>query len=144
MKPGDDAHKRETITIRAASEILNLMSLPRRRRKRIQVALALSSISGNEKKNHEKRLNKLVNACGCAEGAAGALLLPTITGLLLSLSARTWTPKVLILTILALFLAFVLGGILGKWAGLNAARERLKRLTKKLFDLYSGGVETVK
>ncbi len=102
------------------------------RRHRVQVRLALPWLSVDESTDYERRLNRLMNACGCIEGAAMAVALPSFLALLSWSLVTDWSVITWILLSVAGLMAFIAGGVLGKWAGVALARRRLYSLTRQL------------
>lgn len=81
---------------------------------------------------HARALAKLAKACGCAEGAVGALTFSAIILVRFFYSFRDFSLLDLLLLAGELLAAFLIGGFAGKFVGLAIARARFRRLHGRL------------
>jgi len=97
-----------------------------------QLRAALAALPEPTRSRYERALYRLSTACGCVEGAVGALL---AVALVLARFAHTFTHwSLLEAALLAgqLLFAFLIGGFIGKFLGLAIARARLGTLCKRI------------
>jgi hypothetical protein len=112
-----------------------------RRRPTPRIELALPTLEPGEARRWEQRLNRLLNGCGCDEGAVGLL-----GGLAVSLAMTLlgWPyPLSLAAAISAVASAAVGGAVAGKLTGQQRGRRRARREALELIARLAGPPSTV-
>ncbi len=94
---------------------------------RVSTALPLST-----RPEDVRALEKLNKACGCAEGAVGAVTLPAIILVRFIYASGEESLLALLLLLIELLAAFLIGGFVGKYVGLAIARARVRRLRNRI------------
>lgn len=95
-------------------------------------AVVLKALPPTMRPEDARAVQKLGNACGCAEGAVGALVLSALVLLRFVDTSDEWSLMELPLLLAQLVVAFLIGGFVGKYVGLLVARARLRRLCDRL------------
>lgn len=97
-----------------------------------QLRVALESLPESTRRAHERLLHRLTHACGCEEGAAGALILVGIVLGRFLYTLSHWSLLNVARLAGQILLAFVVGGVAGKFLGLAVARIRLHALCQRI------------
>ncbi|MEO8153530.1 MAG: hypothetical protein ABI605_10710 [Rhizobacter sp.] len=105
---------------------------------RVRIALRIGELHEPQRSEHELQINRLLAACGCAEGAIGALLLLGLAFAFPLRPAGADTASAMVAWAAEAVLGFMIGGLAGKLAGLGRARHRLRRLCERLETELSG------
>jgi hypothetical protein len=79
-----------------------------------------------------RAFQKLAKACGCAEGAIGALILLAFVLTHFICASVDWSLFDLTFLFIQIIAAFLIGGFAGKYVGLAIARARLRRLCDRI------------
>lgn len=93
---------------------------------------ALEALPEPVRRAHARKLTRLSNACGCAEGAVGAVVAVGLVAWHFIATFTDWSLVAVATLIGQLLVAFLAGGFAAKWLGLAVARARLRALCQQL------------
>ena len=96
------------------------------------VRVALDSLPEPLRRLNESAFHRLTSACGCAEGALGAVTLVTFVLGRFAYTFTHWSLFEVLLLTGQVSLAFLVGGFAGKSIGLAIARMRLRALCNRI------------
>jgi hypothetical protein len=97
------------------------------------VAEVLKALPPTARPEDIRAVQKLGNACGCAEGAVGALALSALVLVRFLCAPGEWSLLDLPLLLPQVVAAFLIGGFAGKYVGLAVVRARLRRLCNRIW-----------
>ena len=97
---------------------------------RLRAALAV--LPAPARSRHERALYHLSKACGCVEGAVGALFIVVLVVARFACTFIHWSSLNVAMLAGQVLLAFLMGGFMGKFLGLAIARVRLRALCNRI------------
>ena len=89
-------------------------------------------LTPDERMRYEREATRLMNACGCEEGAVTALALAAAVGIYAVRGVASWSVLTVAFALGSVLAGFVAGAVVGKLAGLAFARARLRGLSRLL------------
>ncbi len=97
-----------------------------------ELLAALDASPVDARDAHQRKLHRLSRVCGCGEGAIGALTLAALVMWRFLHTFAGWSPGGVASLVGQLFVAFLIGGLSGKFLGLAIARARLRALRSRI------------
>ena len=96
---------------------------------RLDVSLPLAA---DERSMWERRLNRFLKSCGCAEGAIGLFVGVAIVVLAYLVGDQTWSRRKVIAAVVLPLALFAGGKWVGRWLDRRRFRQECRRLSSRL------------
>ncbi len=134
------------VVVRSGGELERILGRSTRRRTRRRFVLELPGMATGATQSLERRLNRLANACGCAEGAMCGLVGLVAGAVWVACAGGSWDLGRVARAAGAALACGVAGAVVGKVSGLALARYRLRRLVtvlaRQMGSATPGGIES--